>query len=149
MSVRVSRVLPAVFRDALLSARASHVHGAAVHAYTTEEYRNMRVYLTDDRMAGFALNGQEIVSVFRHAASEHRGCAEALMAQAVALGGRELDAFDTYLPRVYERCGFSEAGRVSWDERYTPDGWDFAAFDAWKNGRPDVVFMKHEHALAA
>lgn len=148
MSVRVRRAFPAVFRDALLRARASHVHGAAVHVYSVDEYREMRAYLSDDGTAGFALNGEEIVSVFRHSDAD-RGCAEELITQAVALGGRALDAFDTYLTRVYGRCGFAEVGRATWDDRYTPDGWDFAAFKEWKRGRPDVVFMKYEHALAA
>lgn len=135
------------FRAALLRARASHLHGAALHVYNLGEYSTMRTFLTADRLAGFALDGEDIVSVFRHAAAPARGLAAALMRQAVAEGGRTLDAFDTYLPKVYARCGFVETGRLAWDDKYAPADWDYSAFEQWNGGRPDVVLMRHDYEL--
>ncbi|MEZ3155920.1 hypothetical protein AB1K56_03245 [Microbacterium sp. BWR-S6Y] len=138
-----------VFRGALLRARASHLHGAALHVYALAEYERMRTFLTPDGLAGFALHETDIVSVFRHADSADRGVADALMRRAVAEGGRTLDAFDTYLPKVYARCGFVEIGRLAWDDKYAPADWDYSAFEHWNGGRPDVVLMRHDYELTA
>jgi len=147
--MRASVTTASSFRDSLLRARASHIHGAALHVYKLGEYSRMRTFLTDDRLAGFALNGEDIVSVFRHTAAPARGLAAALMRQAVAAGGRTLDAFDTYLPKVYARCGFVEVGRLAWNDEYAPVDWDYGTFEQWNGGRPDVVLMRHDYELTA
>lgn len=109
----------------------------------------MRTFLTSDGLAGFALDGEDIVSVFRNAHATPRGLADALMRQAVAEGGRTLDAFDTYLPKVCARCGFVEVGRLAWDDQCASHDWDYAAFEKWNGGRPDVVLMRHDYGLSA
>ena len=57
-------------------------------------------------------------------------------------GARTLDAFDVQrgslsgLPKLYSKFGFVETGRMKFDPRYAPAGWDYE-----KYGTPDVVFM--------
>ncbi|MGO2933157.1 hypothetical protein [Microbacterium sp.] len=119
---------------------------ASVYVYDSDEYRDMRMFTTDDGKAGFALKGDEIVSVFVHSDSEHRGSAQALMAAAVEQGGRRLDCYDTILPSVYARAGFVPVARVRWNDDYAPDGWDYPTYQPFNNGRPDVVFMAYNPA---
>ena len=121
------------FRDALLAAKAASKHGAVVHAYTAAEYSKMRLFLAPDGKAGFALKGDDIVSVF----SQGGGRLRSIMDTALANGGQRLDAFDGFLPKAYARLGFRETKRLPWDESQRPEGWTDDM------GKPDVVFMEY------
>jgi len=127
------------FVDAFLAAKNASPFGAAVHAYTAEEYAQMRLFLAPDGLSGFALKGEDIVSVFSHPRSGG-GRARKIIDVAVANGGRTLDCFDGKLVQIYSALGFREVRRESWNEEFRPDGWQ----DAW--GKPDVVFMEHAGA---
>lgn len=132
------------FRDSISALKENNPYAASVYVYDADEYADMRLFTTDDGKAGFALKGDDIVSVYVRRDSAHRGCSAALMAQAVAQGGRRLDCFDTELPHVYARAGFSPVARIPWNEEYAPDGWQHSLYDDFNNGRPDVVFMAYE-----
>lgn len=121
------------FHAALLAAKAASKHGAVVHAYTAAEYAKMRLFLAPDGKAGFALKGDDIVSVF----SQGGGRLRSIMDTALANGGQRLDAFDGFLPKAYARLGFRETSRVPWDESQRPEGWTDDM------GKPDVVFMEY------
>ncbi len=130
------------FRSVVEVARASHgALGACLHVYTAAEYAHMRLFTDPDGMAGFALNGQDVVSVFCHKARRKRHATRTMMQLAATLGGIFLNAFDTFLPRLYGRCGFKSVARLAWDDREAPIGWDYGAAQQFNNGRPDVVFM--------
>lgn len=101
----------------------------------------MRLFLSPDGQAGFALKGDDIVSVFNHPNSPHRGAAVAMLHLAVQQGGRRLDAFDTQLPHLYSRAGFRVVSRTPFSDEFAPPGWSRARFEAFNGGRPDVVFM--------
>lgn len=104
----------------------------------------MRTFVSDDGKAGFALKGDEIVSVFVHPDSKYRGSAGTLLATAVSQGGRRLDCYDTVLPAIYAREGFVPVARVPWDDDYAPDGWDYGTYAKFNGGRPDVVLMAYD-----
>lgn len=126
------------FTAAFDAARKARPEGGMVHRYADEDYAGMKLFLTPDNMAGFAIKDDgDIVSVFANPAGP-RGRLPVLMQAAVAAGGRKLDAFDAGLPQMYAKQGFVETGRVPWDDLYAPEGWDYAKF-----GRPDVVFMSY------
>lgn len=103
----------------------------------------MRLFTAPDGLSGFALKGDDIVSLFKHPASKAKGIAGTALKLAVENGGRRLDAFDTVLPKTYSEAGFKAVARLKWDETYKPDGWDKATFKEFNNGEPDVVFMVH------
>lgn len=132
------------FRRAIEDAKASHKFGAAVYVYPEADYAGMRLFLTKDGKAGFALKDDDIVSVF--AGPEHKGGADAVMQLAVQEGGRRLDAFDTVLPHLYAKHGFKAVARVPWNEEYAPEGWDKNLFQAYGKGEPDVVYMVYDPA---
>jgi hypothetical protein len=130
------------FRDAIQEAKANSRFGAAVYVYPADEYAGMRLFLTEDGKAGFALKGDDIVSVF--AGKEHPGAANAVLQLATQEGGRRLDAFDTVLPNMYALHGFRAVARTKWNDDYAPDGWNKDTFKEFNNGEPDVVFMVHD-----
>lgn len=123
---------------------------AAVYVYPTEEYADMRLFLDKEGKAGFALKGDDIVSVFNAHDPEDttkKGVGRSLIAQAVQEGGRRLDAFDDVLPKIYAQEGFVPAARMKFNEEFAPEGWDYddAAIKALPNdGKPDVVFMAYD-----
>ena len=67
-----------------------------------------------------------------------------MLQAAVQAGGKKLDAFDTYLPDIYESVGFRPVARLPWNDEFSPPGWDKNAFLEYNNGEPDVVFFVHD-----
>ncbi len=130
------------FHQAVDAARQAHPEGAAVTLHAPDDYAGMRLFTTPNRDAGFALNGDDIVSVFKHPDAPHRGVTQSMLDVATSQGGRRLDAFDPVLPRIYAKSGFRAVARLPWNDDYAPPGWNP------KNGRPDVVFMAHDPAQA-
>jgi len=118
--------------------------GPQVTLKTPDEYAGMRLFTTPDRDAGFALDGDDIVSVFKHPDAPHQRVTRSMLDLATQQGGRRLDAFDTFLPRIYSDSGFRAVARIPWADEHAPEGWDYAANEKFNNGRPDVVFMVHD-----
>lgn len=134
------------FHDAIAAAKAAHPNGPAMTLYSPEEYAGMRTFLTPDGSAGFALNGDDIVSVFRHPASPMRGATPSILDLATGQGGRTLDAFDTVLPRVYSESDFRAVSRTPFNPEFAPPGWNYQRMAPFNGGKPDVVFMVHDPA---
>jgi hypothetical protein len=127
----------AAFHSAIAEAKNANPNGAAVALYSPEEYAGMKLYTTPDKSAGFAIKPDgDIVSVFKHPESQHKGVMDSLMPAAIKAGGKKLDAFDPWLPQQYGRHGFVERARVPFNREYAPEGWNYAT-----SGEPDVVFM--------
>lgn len=104
----------------------------------------MRLFTTPEGDAGFALKGDDIVSVFKHPNAPYRNVTKSMLDLATSQGGRRLDAFDTVLPHLYAQSGFRAVARLPWNDEYTPEGWNHAHYQEYNNGRPDVVFMAHD-----
>lgn len=51
------------------SAKANNTYGAAVTVYTADEYAGARFFVSDDGLSGFALQGDDVISVFKDPAS--------------------------------------------------------------------------------
>ena len=105
-----------------------------VYQYPTEKYRDMKLFVSDDGLSGFAIKPDgDLVSVF---SAPGLGRAEALLDVAIARGARKLDAFDEggFLPGLYASKGFVEVRREPWNPAYKPE--------VWRGGEPDVVFME-------
>lgn len=129
------------FVRAITAAKEAHRLGAAVSVYSTEDYEGMRLFVTEDGRAGFALKGDDIVSAFKHPDVREDDIVQSMLALATQQGGRRLDAFDTVLPIIYELQGFKVVARIKWDENEKPPGWNKEDFAKFNGGEPDVVFM--------
>lgn len=132
------------FHRSIADAKASSPFGAAVTLYDPADYQGMRLFTTPNADAGFALKGDDIVSVFKHAQAPHQAVTKSMLDIATNQGGRRLDAYDTVLPRLYSTSGFRAVARLPWDDRFAPDDWDYQRFSSFNGGRPDVVFMIHD-----
>jgi len=114
-----------------------------VEIKSPEELANYRLFRTDAG-SGFAIKPDgDIVSVFA-SPSETRGSSYAMMQAAVQAGGRKLDAFDTYLPDIYQRVGFRPVARIPWNDQFAPPNWNKDVFRAYNNGEPDIMFFVHD-----
>lgn len=132
------------YASAMQALKTNNRYHASVEVYPEDDYRQMRLFTVDDGTAGFALKDDELVSVFCHQDSIHRGSTPALLVAAVHEGARRLDCFDTALPGLYARGGFVPVARLGWNDEYAPDGWDKGTYRAFNDGRPDVVFMAYD-----
>ncbi len=130
------------FRDSIQASKEGSVFGASVYVYDQSDYEGMRLFLSEDGKAGFALKGDDIVSVF--AGPEQRGAVNGILQLATQEGGRRLDAFDTVLPFLYAIHGFKPVARSKWNDDFAPDDWNKETFKDFNNGEPDVVFMVHD-----
>ena len=137
---------PVAFHEAISDAMESRSHGSSVKIYSPDEYRNMQTFLSKDGTGGFALNGDDIVSVFNTQGGPNRRAGYSMIQAAVQLGGRRLDAFDTLLPHIYAANGFRAVARSPWDEEFAPEDWDKEFYKDFNNGEPDVVFMVYDPA---
>ena len=133
-----------LFLEKITTAKNSGNYGAAVYLYSAEEYANMRLFTTKDGNAGFAIKGDDIVSVFNFPESKHKRVTAEMLLLAVELGARRLDAFDTVLPTIYSQNGFRVVARVKWVDEFAPDNWDKTTFSPWNKGEPDVVYMIYD-----
>jgi len=117
---------------------------ATVYKYPIEEYKDMRLFISEDKKSGFAIkNDGDIVSVF--SISPKRGTSHSMLELAIQEGGKKLDCFDTYLPKIYKAHGFKEVRRAKWNEKEKPEDWDKEYFKKYNNGEPDVVYMELEN----
>jgi hypothetical protein len=138
-----------LFIDKITEAKGLHPEGAAVQIFTKEEYSTMRLFLAEGGNAGFALKGDDIVSVFKHPDADFQGVVQSLLGLAVQEGGRRIDAPDTILPEMYELQGFKVISRVPWDNDLAPEGWNKKKFAKWTGatgvaGEPDYVYMAYD-----
>ena len=127
----------------MTSAMAGNKFGPQVEIKSSEELAQSNLFRTPSG-SGFAIKPDgDIVAVFA-SASEPKGSAYAMMQSAVQAGGTKLDAFDTFLPALYETVGFRPVARLPWNEDFAPAGWDKEVFKKYNNGEPDVVFFVHD-----
>lgn len=111
---------------------------AFVTPYTPDEYREMgaECYMSETGNSGFAVKPDgDIISVFAKKGADEGDYAVA--SAIIQRGGHKLDCFDGHLSdEFYPQFGFKETGRLTWDDQYKPEGWNYE-----DHNRPDVVYM--------
>ena len=91
---------------------------------------------------GYALSPETGYLGFIHNNSQIRGAGMDAVLEGLLAGGHHLDAYDGFLPATYSAFGFREVGRMKFDPRYAPDGWNITT-----DGTPDIVFMAYAPSL--
>jgi len=132
------------FHRAITQGKASNEFGAQVSIHPIEKYRNMRLFMTPDGNAGFAIDGDTLVSLFSNSKSPYKNISTELVLLGIEQGGRKLDNYDTFLSGIYKRLGFEEVSRSPWDEARKPADWDKTVFRDFNNGEPDYLFMEYK-----
>ena len=135
---------PEEFYEAIGHAKEVNEYGPFVTQRTTEEYGEMRLFITIDGKAGIAITqNNNIVSIFN--GGEKRGVLKTLLPVAIENGGRKLDNYNSPgLSAMYELYGFHPISKVRFDSKFAPDDWNFE-----RDGEPDVVFWIHNGDNAA
>jgi len=130
----------ATYNTDMTEAMSGHEFGPQVEIKSAEDLAQASLFRTTDG-SGFAIKPDgDIVAVFT-SAGEPKGGSYSMIQAAVQAGGKKLDAFDTYLPDIYESAGFRPVARLPWNDDYAPAGWDKKTFVEFNNGEPDVVFF--------
>ena len=76
-----------------------------------------------------------------HAIDEGRkGIAAKIIEKAKTLGVKELNVYDGYLVKIYEKNGFREVARVPFNKEYAPKDMP----ESERKKKPDVVFMVYD-----
>jgi hypothetical protein len=128
------------FYDSIKKSKDENPHGAAVYVYDLDEYKDMRLFVTEDGGAGFAIKGgDELVSVFK-GDSKAKRVAHPMVHLSIEEGARRGDAFDTVLPHIYGDHGLKTVARVGWNDEFAPEDWDKSMFEEFNDGEPDVIF---------
>jgi hypothetical protein len=127
----------------MTNAMKGHNLGAQVEIKSAEDLSGYNLFRTEAG-SGFAIKPDgDIVAVFA-SPNEPKGGSFAMLQAAVQAGGTKLDAFDTYLPEIYEAVGFRPVARLPWNDEFAPPNWDKKAFADYSQGEPDVVFFVYD-----
>lgn len=127
------------YHAAIVEAKRDNPAGAFVHAYEPDEYAEQNLFLSDGGEAGMSITKDgDIVSVFRSPRATKKGVAGDLLRVALANGGKRLDCFDGFLPKLYARYGFVPVAKMKFDKEFAPEDWNHE-----KDGAPDVLFFAH------
>jgi len=130
------------YHDDMVAAMSVHRFGAQVEIKSPEDLATMRTFRTEGG-GGFAIKDDgDVVAVFGSQSEE--GSGYAILQAAVEAGGRKLDAFNTFLPDIYESVGFRPVARMPWNDEFAPPDWDKNVFAKYQNGEPDIVFFVHD-----
>ena len=131
------------YNSEMTNAMSVHKFGAQVEIKSAEELSGARLFRTESG-SGFAIKPDgDIVAVFQ-STNEAGSVGYSMIQAAVEAGGRKLDAFDTFLPGIYETAGFRPVARLPWNDEFAPPGWDKDTFKRFNNGEPDVVFYVYD-----
>ena len=130
------------FHKAISESLKGNKHSSSVFVYPISEYKNSRLFLTNDGKAGVAItkNG-DIISVFSYGEGKNR--VAQLLVNAVKDGGVSLDHYDTRLTDIYSQFGFVPVARVKFDRAEAPKTWDYELYKDYNKGEPDVIAMAY------
>ena len=110
-----------------------------VTPYSARDYKDKKIklFLSESKFSGYGLTkDKELVSVFSHPGA-HQG--RIAVEKAVEGGAGHLYCFDTNLVKFYNQFGFKETGRMAWNDKYAPSGWNYKKF-----GKPELVSMARQ-----
>lgn len=127
-----------VFHMRISEAKKANPKGAAVDVHKKSDYEEMKMYLTRDGKAGYAVKPTgELTSVFKHPDSKYESVGQRAAEHATLMAGAtHLSAFDPLAKRVYAKGGAQTTGKTQWNDDYKPAGWSYK-----KMGRPDVKYQ--------
>jgi hypothetical protein len=125
-----------VFYTRISAAKKANPMGAAVDIHKRSEYKGMKMFMTRDGTAGYAVKPTgELTSVFKHPDSPHENvAAKAAEHASLMAGATHFSAFDP-LPGMYQKGGGKAHERTPWNEDYKASAWRTT-----KMGRPDVAY---------
>lgn len=148
MQPHFEEVAPAeafLFLDKIRTAKKAQKHGAAVDVQSLNTYKNSKMFMTRDGMAGYAVAPSgELNSVFKHPDAPYQDVARHAAEHSILMAGAtHASAFDGYLTEAYARGGMKAVAYQPFADEYSPTGWKFGT-----HGRPDVAFVAADRSVA-
>ena len=143
---------PETFAQALATAKANNVNGAAVDGHTAEEISNIvnnggKTFLVPDGTAGGAVEANgNLTCVFKDAANNSTpGAGSSIALAAVNNGATKGDCYGRALVNMYSKAGLEPVARISYAYGYN-DAMDAQVrkqiADGIINKEPDVYALK-------
>lgn len=128
---------PNTFYNAILKAKHDDKDfGDYVDDHSAIDYRDMKLFLTDNSDAGVAIEKDgNINSVFKNKNSKRKGVVDDLLQTARDNGGDRLDCYGDGLVNMYSRNGFEPVARIPFNPEYTTS-------EQLLKNKPDVYVMK-------
>jgi hypothetical protein len=123
-------------------AKQANKFGTSVDIKAPQDYSGYELIMAGDGLAHASISPDgELGSIVRGVNGTAKDV-DAVVRAAIATGKvKWINAFDTVLPSLYSAYGFEAVARIAFVDEYRPDGWDYAKYAKFNNGRPDVVFM--------
>lgn len=143
---------PETFAQALATAKANNVNGAAVDGHTAEEIANIvnnggKTFLTPDGTAGGAVEANgNLTCVFKDAANNSTpGAGSSIALAAVNYGATKGDCYGRALVNMYSKAGLEPVARIPYAYGYN-DAMDAQVRKQIADGiiskEPDVYALK-------
>ena len=130
-----------VFYNSLKCAREHNEHGLYVILRDKKLYKDTKNFLLGDGIAGFAIDGNEFISVHKNPDKAHQHNIGKVFPEMVSLafknGAEAGDCYDEFLAEYHMSCGFIAVASVPFNDIYdNPDNWDSNRF-----GKPNVYIL--------
>ena len=138
------------FRDAVVEAQESYSDAEGWRVSPHDEYHESDKCFTSRAGSTTCVDGSgDIVSVCKMNGSDDR--AGDLLEQAIANGGKKLDAYGPGLFRLYTSHGFEPCSWCEWDDQYAPGKWKKANSlpddDSWHGIPDDELIVPREPVI--
>jgi hypothetical protein len=142
-STEVNEIHAEKFVQYLIEASTHNRHAEFFHMYSAREYSEMRMFVIDSGVAGFAIKRSgELVSVFKNEELANRysikKVADIIIPRAIHEGAKKLDYYSGLLDLLYARYGFTPVCKIGFNPEHAPLGWKYEIY-----GKPDIVFMAY------
>lgn len=151
--IAIEAVDAAEFAAALKTAHNSHKAFVSPQSERNLIEMEARCFLTESGDAGYYMRPDGYVGGLFNG-GKVKGVGHNLLLHAVESGATSLDCFDGYLSSRYSEYGFKVVARYTWDDEFTPPGWDVDRYNrpdyvdmAWDGGDRWTVYERHRSGV--
>ena len=142
----ISRVNAEDFVEIASRNKRNHKFGSSVDVFKAKDYKGYQLIVAKGKGRAYvtlAISPSGEVSSVTASKSATKADLNAAFDLAIASGGvRWLNGFDTILGDLYAYYGFEPVARLPFDTDQAPPDWSYKAYNKFKDGKPDLLFMK-------
>ena len=142
----ISRVDAKDFVEIASRNKRNHKFGSSVDVFKAKDYKGYQLIVAKGKGRAYvtlAISPSGEVSSVTASKSATKADLNAAFDLAIASGGvRWLNGFDTILGDLYAYYGFEPVARLPFDTDQAPPDWSYKAYNKFKDGKPDLLFMK-------
>jgi len=132
------------YHDTLERLRLDNPAGPQVTLKSVDDFKGMRLFVSEDSTAVVALDGIDMVSACSNPKPGEKPNFPYMMQSMIEQGGRTGDCYGTFLPEYYARFGLEMCARLPWSQ----DTWDEYMAPARKEGKFSEKQMDSKQVFA-